>query len=705
MKPWWQSWRRQLTVVLISLLLTIGIHLQLPVMGQTSLEILWDTWGVPHLYSPSQQGLFHAFGYAQMQSHGNLLLRLYGQARGRAAEYWGAEFLASDHYVHRMGIPNRAEAWYQAQQPEIRDYINAFAAGINQYAQDHPETLSDDLKTVLPITGVDVLAHIQRVIYFHFLFNPQFLESQLSNPQTAGSNGWAIAPSRSRTGNALLLANPHLPWQDLFLFYEAHLNSPDCHLYGAALVGMPVLAIAFNDDLGWTTTVNPHQGWTAYNLMLKDEGYLWEGAVKPFETETIVLKVKQADGTFVEEPLTIERSIHGPVIRKENNQAIALRVAGLDRADIVQQFWQMGLARDRSEFEAALNPLQMPMFNFLYADRAGDILYVFNALIPQRQTGNWQAWSTPVAGDTTETLWDSYHPYSDLPRLVNPETGWLQNSNEPPWTSTWPPELAATDYPAYFAPPELSHAPNLFRTQRSLKLLLTQEQWSLPELIAAHADSRLELAERVMPELVALAQTSDQPLIQEAAEVLQAWDYRADADSRGAALFALWWWSLPTDERWQTPWQADNALHTPQGLANPEQALDVLATAAQKLRDRYGRIDVAWGEMVRMRVGDQDLPAQGASGALGSFPVMDAVPNDNLDFTVVAGESYTAAIEFSDPIQAQVIQPYGNATQPDSPHRGDQLSLYLSGKMRPVWRDRAKIEANLESQVELDNGI
>lgn len=692
MQHQWQQKRRRLSLFLVSLLLVMGCSSQHTVMGQHTTEILWDTWGIPHIYGQTTPDLFRAFGYAQMQSHGDLLLQLYSQARGRAAEYAGSAWLASDQYVQQMGIPERATTWYAGQSPEMQTNLDAFAAGMNEYAQTHPTVLSDTFKTVLPIAGVDVLAHVQRVIQFHFLLNPQ----------NAGSNGWAIAPSRSQTGNAFLLANPHLPWQDLFLWYEAHLNGPDCHLYGSAFVGMPVLAIAFNDDLGWTATVNPHRGWTEYELTLLENGYEWDGVVRAFEVETIPLKVKQPDGTLRTQDFQIERSVHGPVVRRADGRAIALRVVGLEQAGVVEQFWQMGQARDRDQFETALRQLQLPMFNFLYGDRAGEILYVFNGLIPQHADGDWQTWSQPVPGNTATTLWDTYHPYDDLPRLANPTTGWLQNSNEPPWSSTWPPELAATDYPDYLTPPRLGDAVNLFRTQRSLKLLLNEDQWTLPKLIAAHADTHLELADRVLDDLITLAASDSRPQIQAAAQVLANWDRRTDTESRGAALFALWWWSLPTGERWQTPWQPDDALNTPRGLAQPEQALAVLDAVAQKLRDRYGRLDVAWGEMVRFQVGEHNLPARGASGSLGSFPVLEAVPNDTLDFTVVAGETYTAAIEFSSPIRARAVQPYGNATQPSSAHRGDQLGLYLSGQMREVWRDRDQVEANLEAIVQLD---
>lgn len=78
-----------------------------PVIGQKSTEILWDTYGVPHIYGKDTEGLFRGFGWAQMHSHGNLLLRLYGQARGRAAEYWGKDYLESDRWVRTMGVPKR----------------------------------------------------------------------------------------------------------------------------------------------------------------------------------------------------------------------------------------------------------------------------------------------------------------------------------------------------------------------------------------------------------------------------------------------------------------------------------------------------------------------------------------------------------------------------------------------------------------------
>ena len=197
-----------------------------------------------------------------------------------------------------MGIPARAQDWYARQSPASRRRLDAFAAGINAYARAHPELLRDDREVVLPLTGVDVLAHMQRVVHFNFLSQPGAIGGALQPRSRAGSNAWAVGPSRSASGNALLLANPHLPWSDIYLWYEAHLVAPGADVSGAALVGFPFLGIAFNDHLGWTHTVNTLDGADLYALTLEGGGYRWDGGVRAFETTREVLRVRAADGTM-----------------------------------------------------------------------------------------------------------------------------------------------------------------------------------------------------------------------------------------------------------------------------------------------------------------------------------------------------------------------------------------------------------------------
>ena len=190
--------------------------------GPTTAEILWDEWGIPHIFAGSDEAMFYASGWAQARAHGDLLLRLYGTSRGRAAEYWGAEQVDSDRWVHTVGIPGRAEAWLEAQSDEARGMLEAFVAGINAYAAAHPDALDDSVEVVLPVTPVDVLAQVQRSIHFTFMAHPlrtryigerwkaERADRQADLPSAAppelmaGSNAWALSPSRSASGNALL---------------------------------------------------------------------------------------------------------------------------------------------------------------------------------------------------------------------------------------------------------------------------------------------------------------------------------------------------------------------------------------------------------------------------------------------------------------------------------------------------------------------
>ncbi|MEP0752179.1 acylase [Trichocoleus sp. Lan] len=657
-----------------------------------STEILWDTYGVPHIYGKDAGSAFRAFGWAQMQSHGNLLLRLYGQARGRSAEYWGEEYLESDKWVQTMGIPERASKWYESQSPAFRSYLDAFAAGINAYAKEHPELIDDEVKAVLPIQPVDILAHEQRVMNFTFIVNPQIVQS-LADNKSMGSNAWAIAPKHSASGNAMLLANPHLPWSDLFVWYEAQITAPGIDAYGATLVGLPVLAIAFNNNLGWTHTVNTHDGWDAYELELKDGGYRFDGKVQAFETEKKILKVKQHDGTLRSESLVVQRSLHGPVVAGKEGKAVALRVVGLEQPGALEQWYSMARATKLPEFEAALKRLQIPMFTVMYADREGHIMHLFNGQVPIRTSGNFEYWEGIIRGDTSKTLWTKTHPYRDLPRVIDPPSGWLQNTNDPPWATTFPVALNPADFPPYMAP-HFMH----FRAQRSARMLDEDKQISFEEMIQYKHSTRMELADRFLDDLIPAARQYGDKLARRAADVLQAWDRNADADSRGGVLFYLWVEEMEFDNAFSTPWNENSPRTTPDGLADPQSAVKVLSTAAAKVEEAYKTLDVPWGEVFRLRSEGVDLPANGGSGDLGIFRVVDFAPRQDGRFQAVGGDSYIAAVEFSNPVKAMALISYGNATQPRSLHINDQLPLFARKQLRSVWRSRQDIVAHLDER-------
>ncbi|MBD2360538.1 acylase [Anabaena minutissima FACHB-250] len=682
---------RFLAFILSAILVVVLASNSLATAPRTT-EILWDTYGIPHIYGKDAQSTFQAFGWAQMQSHANLLLRLYGQARGKAAEYWGEEYLESDKWVLTMGVPNRASSWYQAQSPAFRGYIDAFTTGINAYAKSHSDMIDDEVEIVLPIKPEDVLAHLQRVLYFTFIVNPQQVASATQTQSKAGSNGWAIAPKRSASGKAMLLANPHLLWSDLFLWYEAQITAPGINASGATLVGIPVLAIAFNDHLGWTHTVNTHDGWDMYQLKLAEGGYLLDGKVRPFTTENLLLKIKQKNGSLVEQPLVVKSSVHGAVVQEKDGVAVALRVVGEDHPRVLEQWWDMARSQNLSQFQKVLQRLQLPMFTVMYADREGHIMHLFNGLVPIRQQGDFEYWQGLIPGDTSKTLWTKMHSYEDLPRAINPPSGWLQNANDPPWTTTFPAAIKADDYPAYMAP----RGEMDFRAQSSARMLAEDTKISFAEMIKYKHSTKMELAERILDDLIPAAQKYGDKLALRAADVLAAWDRNANADSRGAVLFSFWWQEMDEDQIFSTPWSEKSPLTTPDGLKNPKNAVQALQTAAAKVEKAYGKLDVAWGKVFRVRSGSLDLPANGGDGDKGIFRVVNFAPAKDERFQAVAGDSYVAAIEFSEPVKAMALLSYGNATQPGSPHISDQLPLFTRKQLRPVWRTRSEILAHLE---------
>lgn len=678
-------------------------------------EILWDTWGVPHIFAEDRVAMTYAFGWAQMRSHADLLLRLYGRARGRAAEYWGADHVDSDRWVVTNGIPERAHEWWGQQSPVVRALLEAFAAGINDYASEHGDAITDSLEQVLPVRPVDVLAHIQRVVLFTFAANPGAISSQIeawqsthdstdapappSQPVPAevrGSNAWAIAPERSASGNAMLLMNPHLPWGDAFTWYEAQLVAEEVNAYGAALVGFPLPGIAFNESLGWTHTVNTHDGADLYSLRLAEDGYAWDGGVRAFVTREHVIRVKQAEGNVTEEPFTVRWSLHGPVLATTDSTALALRVIGLDHPHLVEQTWQMLAARNLNEFEAALRRLEIPTFTVMYADRDGHILHLFNGLVPIRWGGDWAYWSGVVPSERSWTIWAQYHAYQDLPRLLDPPTGWLQNANDPPWTTTIPIALRASNYSPYMAPPPRMS----FRAIRSARMLAENEDITFDEMIAFKHSTRAGAADHVLEDVIHAARLHGSPLTKRAADVLELWDRQTNAESRGAILFQELMQQLaahpgPNGSPFDADWSLVAPLSTPDGIADPEGAALALDAAAREVEQKHGSLDRPWGDVYRLQIDALDLPANGGPGRLGIFRVTQFEPMTDGRFRASSGDSFVAAVEFGTPVRARALLSYGNASQPGSPHRTDQLPLYARKQLRDVWLTRPEIERNL----------
>ena len=228
-------------------------------------------------------------------------------------------------------------------------------------------------------------------------------------------------------------------------------------------------------------------------------------------------------------------------------------------------------------------------------------------------------------------------------------------------------------------------------------MLSEDNKISFDELVKYKYSTRMELADRLLDDLIPLAQKGSK-LARKAAAVLTKWDRQTNPDSRGAVLFAAWAQGLDLKQLFATDWNPEAPLTTPDGIAQPEKAITALEAAATQVQAAYGSLDVPWGQVFRIRYGNVDLPANGAEDPLGVFRSLWFAPTKEGRFQTIGGDSFVAVVEFSNPVKAKVLNSYGNSTQPNSPHQTDQLEMFASQKLRPVWRSRQEIVAHLESR-------
>lgn len=718
-------------------------------------EILWDAYDVPHIYGDDLPTVLRGYGFAQMEAHAELILQQVAVSRGRAAEYFGAgennAFVTSDMQIRTFGIPGRASEWLVAGGARQRRLIEAFVSGVNQYAHEHGDTISPVFLQVLPVTAEDVLASIQARIHFTFLSVqsevPQLIAGwqdgtitvgklteatrlAMGTKMPSGSNGWAISPRKTENGHAILMGNPHLPWGTsqpipglgLYQWFEAHLVTKQLNGHGVSFVGGPFFGIGFTDHIGWTHTNNWIKNADLYELTLNPDGtYVWETGALPLSVRHEQVKIRQADGSLVTQALDIYSSIHGPIVAQKNNKALALKVAGLNAPNMVTQYLDMLQAENLTEFAEAESRLQMPFFNTIFADRDGDIMYAFGGRQPVRQGGTFSDWAGILPGHQQSALWTDTLKWRQLPKAINPPGGFVQNANDPPWTSTFPQVLHPKDYPSYLIGPAMA-----LRPQHAAKFLSSQRHFSMAEVIAGRESTAMELAPRLLPDLIKAAKASGDPLAMNAAEVLKHWaktGYLSDANSRGAALFELWYRLLTSDPnapkgasldlegnaypKWVVDWSETKPLATPHGLADPAAAVPYLISAAQGLQQAFGRIDVAFGDVHRAELVTHDptftevipvanVPVSGSASVFGGLRIVWPFPSpDGVHQLSYGGDSYVQVVEFArHGVKAKTLLTYGNSSRPGSSHIADQLPLYGNKQMRDVPRTRQEVEAS-----------
>jgi acyl-homoserine-lactone acylase len=676
------------------------------------LEIRRDTFGVPHILAEDEEAGGFGFGYAMAEDHAVELGRRYLQARGEAARRFGAGELESDLAIR--SFDNRAAA-RRALDDDIggrfRRWLEGFAAGVNAYVAEHRDTLPSWMPVVEPSDPLAygrmfaVLAASRppaRLLQKYGAAAPALTSTPVDE---AGSNAFALAGKKTTSGYPILLGNPHLGWAALY--WEAHVTVPDrINFYGSTLVGIPILRAGFNDRLGYVQTNNAPDLEDIYALPLapgRPDTFVHGGRERPIERRVVSADVLQSDGTVVMQQREFEETTLGPVVHRTADRVFVLRSINLEWWRQYEGFFELLRARSLGDFRRTLGRRLAVTSNYTYADVDGNIVYAWNARLPRRSDGDVD-YTVDVPGDTGRLLWKGIHRATDLPWLVNPRGGYVQNANNPPWWTSLRDPIDPSEYPPYIERGQLS-----LRAQLVLQALDRTPTFSPDQVRELKFTTRMLAADRLLPDLLAAGQavTAPSEALGSGLGTLAAWDRRVSAASRGGVLFERFMdIHEQQQDRFSVAWDPQEPTSTPRGLANPAAALPALEQAVTEIRQQYGSERVAWGEVNRFRFGDIDLPGDGATGRHGVFRVVTF--QDTGGGTRVAGhiapgqplagfgDAWVLMVHFGKPVTAWSVLAYGQTTNLESPHSRDQIRLFANHQLRPVWFTEDEIAAHLE---------
>jgi penicillin amidase len=544
-----------------------------------TVEIIRDTYGVPHIYADNESDLYFGFGYAMAQDRFWQMEFYRRLGQGRLSEVFGRDSVEVDRYFRKLTaaeIHNEIGA-------DLEPLFTSFTAGVNAYLESHRERLPIEFKILgyrpepwdvgdyvsiltfvnwglsmgwrVDLTAARILEKVGEArMEEAFPVWPddaplvlpsrpedlQGLSSALSEsvrllhrvtvPSVlGGSNNWVVSGVRSVTGKPILANDPHLQLTNPSVWWEAHLVCPTIDVSGAAIPGLPGIIVGHNREVAWGITnvqaddvdfyiekINPDN--------LRQYWFVDHWEAMRIERETIHVK----DGDPIKMKILFTR--HGPVIREGEKgtpgRAISARWAASEVPHSAKAIYRLLKARDISEVRDALVFWTTPGLNFVFADTQGNIGYWCCATIPIRSKGDGML---PLPGWTGEHEWTGYIPFEQRPHAINPASGLIATANNKL-------KIAGSAFPYlishYWEPPD--------RITRIHDVLQATERLSVDVSKDMQQDVYSVFASDLTPILVRIMEDRlKSNRAREAREILSSWDYRMDKDSVGACLFEI----------------------------------------------------------------------------------------------------------------------------------------------------------------------
>ncbi len=679
--------------------------------------IMRDKWGIPHVFGKSDADAVFGLMFAQAEDDFNRVEHNYINAMGRLAEVEGEAEIWRDLRMKMYITPAAMQAKYTASPAWLKKLMVSFADGLNFYLHTHPEVKPKLITHFEPwmalsfsegSIGGDIEEIDLKDLEAFYGNKPQAVAMADTgfDPEPRGSNGFAIAPKLSKSGRALLLINPHTSF---YFRPEVHVVSEEgLNAYGAVTWGQFFVYQGFNERAGWMHTSGGGDVIDEYlETIVERDGkvfYKYGSGEREMRAVPITLPYKTAGG-MASKTVTAYFSHHGPVVRAGGGKWVAIKMMD-EPLKALMQSYSRTKATSYKAFRQTMELRTNSSNNTVYADADGNIAYFHGNFHPKRDTRF--DWVHPVDGSNPATEWQGLHAVKDTITVMNPATGWIQNTN------AWPFRVAGTssplekDYPKY-----MWSLPENARGLHAVRVLEHAKDVTLDSLIGLAYDNYLTAFEPLVASLLTAydALPAGDPLKAQLAPqvaALRGWDLRYSVASVPTALAVYWGQAMVANAK-----AAANAKEVPvvdyiRDSITPQERLQALVRATARLEADFGTWRTPWGEINRFQRASGDISQQyddakpslpiafpsAVWGSLASFGM--SAPQKTKRIYGDRGNSFVAVVEFGPRVRAKSILAGGNSANPASPHFADQAGMYSRGQFKDVLFYKDDIEKQLE---------
>ena len=667
-----------------------------------------DDWGIAHVTGRTDADAVFGAIYAQAEDDFGRIEANYLTALGRTAEAEGESAIWADVRQRLFVDPADLQERYHTSPGWLRTLMDAWADGLNYYLATHPDVHPKVLTRFEPwmalsftegsIGGdIESISLAELKSFYGGMNEPRTaLETGREAREPRGSNGIAIAPGKTDDGHALLLINPHTSF-----YFRSELqmtSNQGLNAYGAATWGQFFIYQGFNPDIGWMHTSSGVDNIDEFAEVVERDGgklsYRYGRQLRPVTMVPITVKYRRPDGSLADFSLVTFRTHHGPIVAARDGRMIATALMWKP-VPALEQSWLRTKTKDLDSYIDVAQLQANSSNDTILADRKGEIAYLHPQFVPVRD--DRFDYTKPVDGSDPATDWKGLHTLDSLPNAVDPDIGWVKNTNNWPWTAAGKDSPRAKDYPRY-----MDQTGENWRGVHADKLMADARRFTPESLIATAFDSWLPAFATLVPQITQAwdALPASDPRKADLAEpvaLLRGWDDRWGYESEATTLAIFW-----GDTLWPEvgPFAKAERMNVPSYIAEhvgPDAKFAALARARDRLVRDFGSWRVKWGEVNRFqRLDDSIAPhfddakpslaVPFTSAQWGTLASFGAKPYPNTKrYYGTSGNSFVAVVEFAPHLRAWAVTAGGESGDPASPHFNDQAQRYIDGKLRPVY--------------------